>query len=366
MWNAYNLLLIVAAMMTAFERPQRRRHHRIGRVCEARPVLDGPRRVGTTVDISMGGLSMSLPGLARLPDEIGLELSDGHTLTPPLPFKVVYQREGVNALHARGYFLAMDPAEQAGLGTILFSGSHVWTSDQYAPDSVLRSWVTVIVAALMALIRRPEWTQRIIKPLATVPLVHMQADVSCEVCRRMSGVATGSCEWCGAALVMGKQTGFTEATARRAPWTALIGPSGLLFLGVALALGWSPLVKTLNQWVPVERGHDTCATQRRAELQEAHDGLTLVQLELADALLAHRLPRRTLGAELDVLRTDFQLYGDPSRCFGCESWESAMHAAVQALDAADSELRAGLSQDILESRIRRASLALAELDQDDR
>ena len=361
-WNGYNLLLIIAAMMTAFERPQRRRHHRIPRACEVTPLMDGPRRVGATIDMSMGGLSMKVPGVQPLREQVALQLSDGHTLTPPLPFKVVDQHAGVNHLMVRGFFLPLDPQQQSGLGTIIFSDSDAWSHDAYAPDSVWRSWGTVIVAALMALIRRPHWTQKIIRPRAAIPLVHLHAPVDCEVCQRESTVTTGSCEWCGAALTVAKASPFADAAIYRPRWTAALGPLCLVGLGLALALGWSPLVKAVNVWVPVEQRLAGDVTQRRTELLRAHGHLWALHLELDQALKTSRLPRRDFASDLKELRLTYQLYGDPSRCGGCERWESALHTAVQSLGAAETELRAGLHHELLDARLDRAGQALAQLD----
>jgi cellulose synthase (UDP-forming) len=361
-WNVYNLLLVVAAMMTAYERPQRRKHHRIKRECRVRPLMDGPLREGSTVDMSMSGLSFFLPGTERLPEFVALQLSNNHTTTPSLPFVVIGQWLVDNQLHVRGQFDPLDPDQQAGLSTIIFSDSDGWSNDAYAQDSILRSWVMVFVAAFFALIRKPHLTQRLMKPQKAILLVDLRGPVTCEACTKESTVATGSCEWCGAALFYPSQPSFAEASRKRPTWAGAVTPITLMFLGIALALGWSPLVQALNVWVPVEQGHDTCATQRKAELRSAYHDLSSLHAELAHTLTAHRLPRRDFSDDLASLQTDFKLYGDPSRCLGCEHWEAALHTALMTLGAAETELRSGLSQEILDARMRRAAAALAEME----
>jgi len=361
-WNSYNLIVLIAALMTAFERPQRRRHHRIARRAEIDVSLGGLHRVGHSIDMSMGGLAFELPGQTSLPDTFDLQLISGPTSTPPLPFHVAEQRRRLNSVFVRGWFGELDASQQAGLGTVIFSNSDAWVSDSYAKDSLLRSGLSVLTATVLALLRKPEWSSRLLKPKKTLPLVKIGAPVMCDVCLRESPVTSGACEYCGAALVLPRSLVDEVAPRPGFRLSAWVAPALVTSIGLALALSWSPLVSAFNTWMPLAEGHTRGVTERKADLLRAHGHLRALHLELSADLYGRRLPRPDFGDELSWLRLRYKLYGDPSRCLGCESWESSLHEALQSMAAAERELRAGLEDEILETRLLTVDDALNSLD----
>ena len=141
-----------------------------------------------------------------------------------------------------------------------------------------------------------------------------------------------------------------------------MAPALVTSIGLALALSWSPLVAAFNTWMPLAEGHTRGVTERKADLLRAHGHLRAMHLELSADLYQRRLPRPDFGDELSWLRLRYKLYGDPSRCLGCETWESSLHEALQSMSAAETELRAGLGDEILETRLLTADDALNSLD----
>jgi len=73
-WCLFNLLLLSAAILVAFEQPQLRRSHRLERKLEA--VIYGNRQtwIGRTLDVSETGARIELETWPNLPDEVELEL----------------------------------------------------------------------------------------------------------------------------------------------------------------------------------------------------------------------------------------------------------------------------------------------------
>ncbi len=73
-WGIFNLILLVSALLVAYEQPQLRVSHRLDRKLPV--TLYSPDMVleGTTIDISETGCQMTLDSWPNLPDEVELEI----------------------------------------------------------------------------------------------------------------------------------------------------------------------------------------------------------------------------------------------------------------------------------------------------
>ncbi|MGB7443963.1 MAG: UDP-forming cellulose synthase catalytic subunit [Coleofasciculaceae cyanobacterium] len=74
LWCVFNLVLLLAAVLVAFEQPQLRVSHRLPRKLEAKVHSLGQTWVGTTINISETGALVALDGTPDLPDEVEIEL----------------------------------------------------------------------------------------------------------------------------------------------------------------------------------------------------------------------------------------------------------------------------------------------------
>lgn len=74
LWSIFNLLLLTAAVLVAFEQPQLRRAHRLNRELTATIYGDNKTWTGKTIDISENGARILLESWPNLPDEIELEI----------------------------------------------------------------------------------------------------------------------------------------------------------------------------------------------------------------------------------------------------------------------------------------------------
>lgn len=73
-WCVFNLFLLVAALLVAFEQPQLRRSHRLARKLTAIIYSQNQTWTGTTTDVSETGCRLLLDSWPNLPDEVEIEL----------------------------------------------------------------------------------------------------------------------------------------------------------------------------------------------------------------------------------------------------------------------------------------------------
>lgn len=74
MWCVFNLILLLAAMLVAFEQPQLRKTHRLPRHLGAAVFTADKSWTGHTINISETGVLISLDAQPNLPDEVEVEL----------------------------------------------------------------------------------------------------------------------------------------------------------------------------------------------------------------------------------------------------------------------------------------------------
>jgi cellulose synthase (UDP-forming) len=129
LWGVFNLVLILAAILVAFEQPQLRRSHRLNRHLTA--VIYAPDQTwqGRTEDISESGARIILNSWPNLPDEIELEVSGDYGARAFLNARVV---RGVPINEAQSMivvdFIEPNRAQIDALSVVLYSDVREWYS----------------------------------------------------------------------------------------------------------------------------------------------------------------------------------------------------------------------------------------------
>ncbi|NDJ16570.1 glycosyltransferase family 2 protein [Myxacorys almedinensis] len=128
-WSFFNLILIVSALIVAFEQPQLRRSHRLDRRLNAVIYSEGRSLHGKTVNISETGCQMILDSWASLVDEADLELIGdygarafirGHIV------RVVPMNDNQSILSID--FVSLTRAQLDALSIVMFSDVKEWYS----------------------------------------------------------------------------------------------------------------------------------------------------------------------------------------------------------------------------------------------
>ncbi len=133
MWCLFNLLLVVAACLVAFEQPQLRSQHRLIRTMPIVLHSDTMTLWGTTVDISESGALIQLDEWPNTADEVRLEI------TGDFGAKVLVEARIVRAIATPDLktqiaveFLNLTQAQKDDLSVLLFSDVDEWFSQERA------------------------------------------------------------------------------------------------------------------------------------------------------------------------------------------------------------------------------------------
>ena len=132
LWCVFNLLLLVAALLVAFEQPQLRRAHRLAR--ELTTVIYGANQgalTGKTLDISESGARVVLHDWPNLPDAIEVEIVGDFGARAFLDAKVirVTPLSDTETLVAFD-FINMTQAQKDALVLVLYSDVKEWYSQK--------------------------------------------------------------------------------------------------------------------------------------------------------------------------------------------------------------------------------------------
>jgi len=133
-WCIFNLVLLSAAILVAFEQPQLRRSHRLDRQLES--VIYGNRQTwhGRTLDVSETGARVLLTTWPNLPDEVELELVGDYGARAFVNARIVRvtPQDEDNVLVSMD-FVNLSQAQFDALVLVLYSDVKQWYS-QYRPD----------------------------------------------------------------------------------------------------------------------------------------------------------------------------------------------------------------------------------------
>ena len=128
-WSCFNLILLVSALLVAFEQPQLRVAHRLERQLTATLYSPTQTLEGTTIDISETGCRLSLDSWPNLPDEVELELRGDFGARAFLNGRIVRAvPSSENQVVLAIDFIDLTPAQQDALSIVIYSDVWEWYS----------------------------------------------------------------------------------------------------------------------------------------------------------------------------------------------------------------------------------------------
>ena len=130
LWCVFNLALVLAACLVAFEQPQLRQSHRLPRELIARIYSDDGRVwEGTTVDISETGTQVLLDIWPNISDRVQIELFGDYQAVALLDAEII-RASATDTLQTKLAinFVDMTQSQQDDLSTVIFSDVRKWYS----------------------------------------------------------------------------------------------------------------------------------------------------------------------------------------------------------------------------------------------
>ncbi|WP_199320668.1 UDP-forming cellulose synthase catalytic subunit [Leptolyngbya sp. FACHB-261] len=156
-WCAYNLILLVCALLASLEQPQLRNSHRLRRQISARIFSGGRHWSGETVDISESGAKVVVSGWPVLPKRIEVELQGDSISQARIPAVVLRSTPGADDTCTFALqFLDLTQSQQDNLGLVIYSDTQLWYSQnrEQADDPVNSFWF--ITNSLLRSLRQPK------------------------------------------------------------------------------------------------------------------------------------------------------------------------------------------------------------------
>lgn len=128
-WCLFNLVLVVASCLVAFEQPQLRRAHRLPRQLQVILHSGGQSWMGVTLNVSETGAQIALDHWPNIPDELQVELIGDYDARVLLDGQVVraVATQQLGALLAIN-FINLNQVQQDDLTVILYSDVSEWYS----------------------------------------------------------------------------------------------------------------------------------------------------------------------------------------------------------------------------------------------
>lgn len=128
-WNIFQLFLLLAACLVAFEQPQLRRAHRLPRKLTAVVHSGNQSWTGQTVDVSESGTQILLDEWPNIPDEVKVELVGDYGARALMNGRVV-RAIATSKLQARLFIDFVDPTttQMDDLTLVIYSDVKEWYS----------------------------------------------------------------------------------------------------------------------------------------------------------------------------------------------------------------------------------------------
>jgi cellulose synthase (UDP-forming) len=156
-WCIFNLVLLSASILVAFEQPQLRRSHRLNRELTCRIYSQDQTWEGKTIDVSESGVRIKLDTWPNLPDEIELELVGDYGARAFLNGHIIR----VDPLNDNQIILAVDfvelsPAQFDQLVLVIYSDVKEWYSQKrHIADKPFES-IRFLSTGLFRALREPQ------------------------------------------------------------------------------------------------------------------------------------------------------------------------------------------------------------------
>ncbi len=165
-WCSFNLVLVIAACLVAFEQPQLRAAHRLPRRLKVRIHTHGESWTGETVNVSESGAQILLPSWPNIPDEVRVELVGDFGASALLNGRVV-RAAGTRKLEALLAVQFLDPTQgqRDDLALVLYSDVDEWYSQKRDDQDIPLASFKFIASSLRRAFERfrPEANTRVRK-----------------------------------------------------------------------------------------------------------------------------------------------------------------------------------------------------------
>ncbi len=131
MWCVFNLILLIAAILVAFEQPQLRVSHRLPRRLAAKIYSADGSWSGETLNVSESGALIGLDSWPNLPDEVEVELVGDFGARAFLNGRIVRKVPiNDNQAHLAINFVNLTRAQQDSLALVIYSDVKEWYSQK--------------------------------------------------------------------------------------------------------------------------------------------------------------------------------------------------------------------------------------------
>ncbi len=129
LWCVFNLILLLAALLVAFEQPQLRRTHRLPRHLPATIYSADKSWSGTTVNVSETGVLIALDTWPNLPDEVEIELVGDYGARAFLDGRIIRGTPiNESQTHLAIEFVNLTQAQLDSLSLVIYSDVKEWYS----------------------------------------------------------------------------------------------------------------------------------------------------------------------------------------------------------------------------------------------
>jgi cellulose synthase (UDP-forming) len=127
-WSIFNIVLIVSALLVAFEQPQLRKSHRLERKLTA--IVRGTKQTqqGTTLNVSETGCQVALNSWSELADEVEVEITGDYGAKAQVRGQIIRVAPMESQTVLSVEFLPMTRSQTDALNVVIYSDVREWYS----------------------------------------------------------------------------------------------------------------------------------------------------------------------------------------------------------------------------------------------
>lgn len=153
-WTVYNLVILVAAIVVARERPQKRSSPRLFRQIACEVSFDGRTFSGKSFDLSETGLSLTLDRPVFLPPLVSVQLISDFGEITEIRGEVIRNDVSLSGQANVGIrFLDVNEAQHQSLVRQMYSSPNSWEQVRWIPSTTWRSFAYLATSSLRAFIK---------------------------------------------------------------------------------------------------------------------------------------------------------------------------------------------------------------------